>query len=103
MAAATSSFTQPPPMPYGRGLAAIYGVEDAAHVVSRALHRTEIAVTELHAKNPPQESDATRNALLVPVELKRLPVSFPRAVAGSSAVVPAEAGNEPKASDAPPA
>jgi hypothetical protein len=39
---------------------------------------------------------ATRNALLVPEELKRLPLSFAAAVAASSAVVLAEAGNGTK-------
>lgn len=39
--------------PYGQGLAANYGVETASHIVTRGLSAAEIAVTELHADDPP--------------------------------------------------
>jgi AraC-like DNA-binding protein len=54
-------------------LAAIYGVEDAAHVVSRALRHTELAVTELHAKDPPlriSDSIARQDAFLIGCQLR---------------------------------
>ena len=53
MAARAGSFTQSSRRPYGPGLAANYGVADAAHIVTRVLRQAELAVTELHAKDPP--------------------------------------------------
>src|SRR5580693_4217018 len=73
MAARASSSRQPSRRPYGRGLAANYGVEDAAHVVTRLLHHTELAVTELHAKDPPvrlSDPIARQDAFLIGCQLR---------------------------------
>ena len=73
MNAGASSSVQPSRRPYGRGLAANYGVEDAAHVVTRVLSHAELAVTELHAKEPPiRVSDpiARQDAFLIGCQLQ---------------------------------
>src|SRR5258708_579488 len=73
MAADASSFRQPPRRPYGQGLAANYGVEDAAHMVTRALRHTELAVTELHADDPPvriSDPIAHQDAFLICCQLR---------------------------------
>lgn len=49
-----SSSPQPLRRPYGDGLAANYGVQGAAHIVTRVLQRAELAVTELVSANPPE-------------------------------------------------
>jgi AraC family transcriptional regulator len=59
--------------PYGPGLAANYGVEGAAHMVTRVLRQTEVAVTELHAEAPPERiSDpiAPQDAFLICFQLR---------------------------------
>jgi AraC-like DNA-binding protein len=53
MTSETGSDALTPRKPYGRGLAANYGVDGAAHIVSRVLNRAEFAVTELLAEQPP--------------------------------------------------
>ena len=73
MAAGAGSFTQPSRRPYGRGLAANYGVEDAAHIVTRVLRQAELAVTELHAKDPPiriSDPIARQDAFLIGCQLR---------------------------------
>jgi len=73
MAAGASSSTQPSRRPYGRGLAANYGVEDAAHVVARVLRHSELAVTELRAEDPPvriSDPIARQDAFLIGCQLR---------------------------------
>src|SRR5580704_9558932 len=53
MIAGASSFTQPSRKPYGKGLAANYGVREAAYMVTRVLQSAEFAVTELLSDEPP--------------------------------------------------
>jgi AraC family transcriptional regulator len=68
MAAGAGSSTQFSRRPYGRGLAANYGLDDAAHIVTRVLRQSELAVTEIHAKSPPRRvSDpiARQDAFLI--------------------------------------
>lgn len=73
MTSGVSSYTQPLRRPYGLGLAATYGVEDAAHIVTRVLHHTELAVTEIHAKDPPvriSDQIARQDAFLIGCQLR---------------------------------
>ena len=73
MAAGAGFSTQASRRPYGRGLAANYGLEDAAHIVTRVLRQAELAVTEIHAKDPPiRVSDpiARHDAFLIGCQLK---------------------------------
>ena len=80
MATGSSSSAQPWRKPYGKGLAANYGVEDAAHMVTRVLRHAELAVTELHAKNPPvriSDPIALQDAFLVCCQLRsRAPFEY---------------------------
>jgi AraC family transcriptional regulator len=65
--------TQPSRRPYGRGLAANYGLEDASHIVTRVSRQAELAVTEIHAKDPPiRVSDpiARQDAFLIGCQLQ---------------------------------
>ena len=73
MAADASSFRPPPRRRYGQGLAANYGVEDAAHIVTRALRHIKLAVTELHADDPPvriSDPIAHQDAFLICCQLR---------------------------------
>src|SRR5580692_5117316 len=73
MAAGASSFTRPLRRPFGLGLAATYGVKDAAHVVTRVSPHTELAVTEIHAKDPPiriSDPIARQDAFLIGCQLR---------------------------------
>jgi AraC-like DNA-binding protein len=54
-------------------LAANYGVEDAAHIITRASRQTELAVTEIHAQDPPvriSDPIACQDAFLIGCQLQ---------------------------------
>ena len=73
MAAGPTSSTQPLRRPYGLGLAATYGVKDSAHIVTRVLRHAEVAVTEIHAKDPPlriSDPIARQDAFLIGCQLR---------------------------------
>src|ERR1700719_3304753 len=63
---------------YGRSLGAKYGAEDAPAIVTRSLHSTEIAVTEICVHRPPGRlSDPIPrvNAYMVSLMLSDLPTN----------------------------
>src|ERR1700751_1016518 len=61
---------------YGRNLGAKYGAEEAPSIVTRSLHSTEIAVTEICVHRPPGRlSDPIPrvNAYMISLMLSNLP------------------------------
>jgi len=53
VSAGSSSPAQRPRQPYGEDLAAAYGAEEAPYMVTRALRRAELSVTQLLIDRPP--------------------------------------------------